>query len=354
MRTVRRDVLVVSHADADGHLIAEQTRRNLTLIPTFNVTTVIDPERTKDHNVWKKLEEIRAINAADIVFFVDLMFGPTTFAAEASALVDFVQARPAKRFFLVDHHPLPLSRLDSAENLRVTYRPEVFECAIGPRSGIMVVAALCEKQKASVSRIKRPLHELLALGMKRAAARGGPLPGEKLLALLRSDLWEGLAQLGQDDPSYHRLPRGRRPSTEPQSDTLRTLNETASELLADGGESALNVMQLQSGRTDMTYDFEATDRFNVSGERFDFDAGQHIQFKNSRAHPTDLEAIVTLMEVAALSLTTEPDATFTYEELVREVRELGGEEVTIEERDIQIVLKKAGFLKKVAGELRLR
>ena len=78
------------------------------------------------------------------MFFVDLMFAPATYAAEAKALTEFAQSKPRKKFFLVDHHPLPLYRLEAADNLRVVYRSDVAECAIGPRTGMMVVAALCE------------------------------------------------------------------------------------------------------------------------------------------------------------------------------------------------------------------
>ena len=72
-------VLVVGHADADGHLITEQVRRNLNLIPGFEVTAVVDPERTKDHRAWNKLNSLREVEDADIVFFVDMMFAPMTF-----------------------------------------------------------------------------------------------------------------------------------------------------------------------------------------------------------------------------------------------------------------------------------
>ena len=60
---------------------------------------------------------------------------------EAKALARFVGARPEKQFFLIDHHPLPLHRLQATQNLHMSYRPDVCECAIGPRSGLMVVAA---------------------------------------------------------------------------------------------------------------------------------------------------------------------------------------------------------------------
>lgn len=352
MGTVKRRVVIVSHADADGHLIAEQTRRNLELIPSFNVSTVVDPIRTKDHRIWTELEGIKEIDDADFVFFVDLMFAPASFAAEAQGLVDYVEARREKRFFLLDHHPLPLRRLDLAKNLRVMYRPEVFECAIGPRSGMMVVAALCEKQHASVADIKQPVHELLAVGMRRAAAPGGPLPGKKLLALLRSDRWNELAELARDDLAFHWLPRGRRPANVPVSKTLMKLSENAEQLLER--KSTRVSVQSKRGVKAMAYDLDEADSVNVSRQRFE-PSNDHRSRTNAPIQSKDLEAIVTLLEVAALSLTPDSDATFTYEELLKEAQELGGDDLTIEEADVKIVLEKASFLKKLPGKrLRLK
>lgn len=71
------------------------------------------------------------------------------------------------------------------------------------------------------------------------------------------------------------------------------------------------------------------------------------------ADPTDLEALVTLLELAALSLTNGPDSTFTEAQLLAEVRKVAGE-FEFEERDLKIVLDNSGFLKKARGLFRLR
>ena len=68
----------------------------------------------------------------------------------------------------------------------------------------------------------------------------------------------------------------------------------------------------------------------------------------------DLEAIVTLLELAAICLTTSPESEFTTEQLIAEARQLGGEEITLDEIDIKNVLGKARFLEKEKGRLRLR
>lgn len=334
---MKKQALIVGHADGDGHLIAEQVRRNLSLLDIFDVKVVVDPERTKDHHSWTKLESLFEINNADYVFFMDLMFAPASFDTEAKALVNFVNDRPGKHFFLIDHHPLPLRRLEAARNLRAMYRPDVSECTIGPRSGMMVVAALCEHQVREVAGIKRPTHDLLALGMRRAAAPGGALPGDKLLALLRADRWGSLLNLGNDDPDYHRLPRGRRPEKQPRSATMATVEHEADSLLA---HPELSEIPAHYGSMAMSYDLE------IGDQRLIDEAGRRqLETKPNRAR--DLEAIVTLLEVAALSLTTTPGATFTIQQLIDEAIEIGGDDVSV--RDMRIVLKKANFLEKLAG-----
>lgn len=67
----------------------------------------------------------------------------------------------------------------------------------------------------------------------------------------------------------------------------------------------------------------------------------------------DLEAIVMLLELAAIQLTPDPEATFTKEELIEQARAIGGEEIDLDETDVKIVLGKTGFLK-TAGRGRLR
>jgi len=64
------------------------------------------------------------------------------------------------------------------------------------------------------------------------------------------------------------------------------------------------------------------------------------------AHGTDLESIVTLLELAAIYLTTAPGVAFSFEALLDQARQIGGDDIEIRESDARIVLKKASFLKK--------
>lgn len=85
-----------------------------------------------------------------------------------------------------------------------------------------------------------------------------------------------------------------------------------------------------------------------------YDTGRLILQKNSPSSPKDLGAIATLLEVAALSLTTEAGKTFTIDDLIREAQEIGGQDAKFDKNDVTIVLRKAGFVNKVAGGYQLR
>jgi hypothetical protein len=333
----KRNVLIVSHSDADGHLIAEQLRRNLVAVKSFDVTTVVDPVRTKDHRTWMHLDIITEVEKSDLVFFVDLMFAPASFGLESDALVRFAQSRPKKKFFVIDHHPLPFGRLRAAANVRAIYRPDVMDCVLGPSSWMMNVAARCEHQPTRARKVKAPLYEILATAIRRAAAPGGTLPGEKLATLLRFDRWSELEKLGREAASEHLLPRGRRKAGLPPSSALTELDKTATELLQFGSSSTHNI----SGNI-MPYDFEAAANKKPP------------TLSTAPAQADDLEAIVMLLELAAIYLTPEPGVHFTEDELLDKARAIAGEEISLNKKDAAIVLGKAKFLRKDGKRLQLR
>lgn len=329
-------VLVVGHADADGHLIAEQVRRNLALIESFKVKVVVDPARTQNHRSWLHLDAISEINDAEYIFFVDLMFAPDSCSEEADALTSFVCARPEKRFFLIDHHPLPLNRLRQAANLRVSYRPDVCECSIGPRTGMMVVAALCERQDEEVAGVKREVHAALCVAMRRAAALGGRLSGNKLLCLLSANRWDQLLRLSEEDPRFHRLRRGLRSSAQSRSEALDELDVTATELM--------NRSEYAGRNAAMPKDLD------IENEELTYEGETRVLRKKNGTSPKDLEIIVTLLEVAALSLSPKEGTKFSLDQLVGEARELAGADLKLDERDVKTVLGKARFVKKAGKQ----
>lgn len=65
--------------------------------------------------------------------------------------------------------------------------------------------------------------------------------------------------------------------------------------------------------------------------------------------PQDLEALVTLLEIASVYLTKDPSTTFTADELISEARAFAGDEVPFDENDMHIVLRNSGFLRRVGG-----
>ena len=98
----------------------------------------------------------------------------------------------------------------------------------------------------------------------------------------------------------------------------------------------------------MAYDVD------VAQERYAIEEGRRRRVDSTPAQASDLETIVTVLEVAALSLTTEPGATFSREHLIEEAHKLSGEKVDLQDEDIKIVLSKQGFLKRVGKELCMR
>jgi hypothetical protein len=71
-------------------------------------------------------------------------------------------------------------------------------------------------------------------------------------------------------------------------------------------------------------------------------------------HPSDLESIVTLLEIAAITLTTKPGDTFTRGQLLAQARVVGGSDACIEDRDVAIVLPGMRCLVKVGASYRLK
>lgn len=270
----------------------------------------------------------------DIVFFADLMFAPKSFHDEADSLVSFANSHDKTRFYVMDHHPLPLQRLQSAPNIRAVYRDDVVDCSLGgsPQtpSWEMVIAALCEKQPTRVRSVSDSRQRIVAEGMRRAAALGGPLSGSPLMALIGAAKWDEIAALGGEDKSSHHLPRGRRrsDSTSEQLENLRALAQRLVHATTEAKGSA------------MPYDGPPEVAPTLA--------------KISPAPPRDLEAIVSLLELAALSLTDKPGAQFTEEQLIEEAQSIAGDEFKVVIGDAKLVIGKSGFLKKVGKKFTLK
>ena len=80
-----------------------------------------------------------------------------------------------------------------------------------------------------------------------------------------------------------------------------------------------------------------------------YDTGRPVWKKPES--PKDLGFIVTLSEVAALTLTTHDGKVFTTDDLLREAEEIGNRKIA--KKDFEIVAPHLSFLKKVRGGWRL-
>ena len=72
------------------------------------------------------------------------------------------------------------------------------------------------------------------------------------------------------------------------------------------------------------------------------------------AHPQDLEGLVTLLEITAIDLTFEPDATFTEAELLNAAMAMCGPEPEVQRRDLQIVTRSMKWRRFPGGRLALK
>jgi len=220
-----RRMLIVGHADADGHLAAEQSRRNALRSGARACQVFIDAKRTAGHRIWRNhLPEI-PIQGADTVVFVDLMFHPGKVAEDVSALADLARENPEKTFMAIDHHPVPgLPALPA--NLSICFTPAVYTCCFGAPSDLMVVAAICDRDEEPILAMIDETMRRRALGVKRASA-DRDLAGEKLLRLLATDRWDLIEQLAEEPRDMHRWVRGRRHALQPLSPALEQARTAA-------------------------------------------------------------------------------------------------------------------------------
>lgn len=95
--------------------------------------------------------------------------------------------------------------------------------------------------------------------------------------------------------------------------------------------------------------------YDVTSESSEFSYSGPRQHRNTPTPKRDLEVLVTLLEIAALSLTDNPDSQFTKDELFKEVRGLAGGEYLVQSVDLETVIKGCSFLHKTGnGKMALR
>lgn len=205
-------VLLVSHADADGHIIAEQSRRNL-VRAGHDVDLFIDRELTKGYRLWDKLSSVPVQDEHDTVIFLDLMLNPKDPESSVDYLADLAKRHARKQFFLLDHHPMPTWEGKQRENLEISFSNRVYDCCVGTPSWLMAIAALCDRDEEALSDRPNENQRLVAQGVMRIMADQRRFVGFPMIALLATDRWDLMRHAALEQPNSHKQMYGHRTKT---------------------------------------------------------------------------------------------------------------------------------------------
>ena len=220
----RSPAIVFGHADADGHLAAEQTRNNLE-IAGVRVTKLVVGAETWNYNFWERSFLRQNFDEYKLVVAVDIAFNFRDPQKSLTAVLETVDCHPSTQFIIIDHHPLKLPETPR-ENLWMIEVNSPYRCCIGrPSDELMVLAALCDQSGNSRETKVSTNLRLRATGIRRAAADVHGVAGSGLLRLLRNRRWDFFDALGQEPSEYHQTARGRRRRSSPNSPLLDKLNE---------------------------------------------------------------------------------------------------------------------------------
>ena len=203
--------IIYSHADADGHLAAEQTRTNL-IAEGVEVRQVVIGRETKNYTFWERTFAGLDLRQFRLVVVVDIAFSFREPLRSLESLLQTVRRHQLTQFIVIDHHPL-MGTTEIPANLRLIEVESAYECCLGvPSDDFMVVAAICDGDgKVVRSRISN-IFVKRALGIRRAAADVEGMVGTRLSSLLRSRKWEFFESLAEEPAEFHRNARGRRTS----------------------------------------------------------------------------------------------------------------------------------------------
>ena len=220
-----RSAILFAHADADGHLAAEQSRGWL-VQRRLSVTTVVSSE-TRNYRFWEKLPDFD-LSDYGIIVVVDIAFRFRDPADSLARLLTVSDSQPQKHFIIIDHHPLVRPKSER-KNVQLIEVDDPYDCCLGmPDPELMSIAALCDGAPTSVN--PTPLLKKRALGVKRAAADKKGAAGHGLLELIKNRRWDFFEALAGEDIEMHRSARGIRRSSSVSSPLLeyaRSLSPSA-------------------------------------------------------------------------------------------------------------------------------
>ena len=217
--TKGKRVMIIAHADGDGYLAAEQSRRNAVKSGAVSCKILADPAITPGYRFWERHLESLELGDAGVVLFVDLMLNYKAPLDSLARIEAKARANPDRQFIVIDHHPcgeLP----SSPRNLLLRFTDKVYECCLGEPTELMLIASICDRDEYPVRDRINENHRLRAIGVSRAAADRKGLAGGPLVRLLQEDRWDVIEALGQEDRQFHRTVRGVRPASTPVSPAL--------------------------------------------------------------------------------------------------------------------------------------
>ena len=216
--------VVFGHADADGHLAAEQSRRNLEF-EGIEVQETIVSQRTRSYRFWEHSFPSYRFHDVALVVVVDIAFSFKDPASSLEAVLEVVDSSPSTRFVIVDHHPL-VYPTSERPNLTLREATGVFDCCYGsPSDELMVPAAICDGDSRAVRTKITEAFEKRAVGVRRAAADRTGLAGSKLMTLLQESRWDLFDALATEPKHLHTSVRGWRRANCPPSPALNEAQE---------------------------------------------------------------------------------------------------------------------------------
>lgn len=215
--------IVFGHADADGHLAAEQSRANLQA-KGINVRKVVVSPETNSYRFWERAFPSLDFSRIQLVVAVDIAFSFRKPDRSLEALLQAVDNYPRTQFVVIDHHPLK-QPANSRSNLTLIEVDSVYDCCFGtPSDELMAVAAICDGDGQTIRSRRSFEFEKRAIGVRRAAADMGGVAGPKLMGLLRLRQWDFFEALAEEPAEFHRQARGRRTANSLTSPLLKAAN----------------------------------------------------------------------------------------------------------------------------------
>jgi len=217
---------IFSHADADGHIIAAQSYRNLVKDGFHIERLIVDPKITRNFRFWETHFQTMDFGNSDYVFIFDIMFDRSNPLNSIQALVKRANTELQRKFVVIDHHPVDLP-VDIPDNVSIRFTENVFDCCYGSPSELMYLASICDREASKVKGHINKWHLKIAKGIKRASTEREYIAGQVLFSLIKEERWAVFERLAEEPVELHRTMYGHRTTEATQSPTIRYIRQNA-------------------------------------------------------------------------------------------------------------------------------